>query len=233
MQVQIKNRWTGAVQFECELSTEFESASYGMRIGAAVKWAIKAGANLSGADLSGADLSSADLSGADLSSADLSGAYLSGAYLSGAYLSSADLSGANLSGANLSGAYLSGAYLSGAYLSSADLSGANLSKLNLKGVPVIEDIHRKIYEAASQQGALNMVNWHSCETTHCRAGWVTTLAGAAGAAMEVCMGPAAAAALIYMASDPTIEKIPDFYCSNDEALADMKRLAELEATKKS
>ena len=39
----------------------------------------------------------------------------------------------------------------------------------------------------------------------------------------------AAAALIYLASDPKIEKIPNFYCGNDEALADMKRLAELEA----
>jgi hypothetical protein len=44
------------------------------------------------------------------------------------------------------------------------------------------------------------------------------------------MGTPAAAAMIYMASDPTLEKVPDFYCSNEEALSDMKRLAESEAS---
>jgi hypothetical protein len=73
-----------------------------------------------------------------------------------------------------------------------------------------------------------MGNWHTCETTHCRAGWVVHLAGAGGAAMEFCMGTPAAAALIYLKSDPGLEKIPNFYASNEEALADMKRLADEE-----
>jgi hypothetical protein len=75
-----------------------------------------------------------------------------------------------------------------------------------------------------------MGQWH-CGTAHCRAGWIVTLAGAGGAALEYAMGTPAAASLIYMASDPTLEKIPNFYCGNEEALADMKRLAELEAAK--
>lgn len=54
-------------------------------------------------------------------------------------------------------------------------------------------------------------------------------AGAPGRVLEGCYGTPAAAALIYQASDPTLEKIPDFYCSNEEALADMKRLADAEA----
>lgn len=74
-----------------------------------------------------------------------------------------------------------------------------------------------------------MGSWHTCETTHCRAGWVVTLAGEAGAAMEFCMGTPAAAALIYLKSDPKLEKIPDFYTNNETALTDMKRLAELES----
>jgi hypothetical protein len=40
------------------------------------------------------------------------------------------------------------------------------------------------------------------------------------------MGTPAAAAVIYMASDPKLEKVPDFYASNEAALEDMKRLAE-------
>ena len=70
-----------------------------------------------------------------------------------------------------------------------------------------------------------MKDWHTCETTHCRAGWVVTLAGEGGRALEWAYGTPAAAAIIYMASDPDLEKIPDFYCDNETALEDMKRLA--------
>jgi hypothetical protein len=122
---EIKNRFTGAVQFTAEIDCDDGSLT-SVKIGLAVKWAIKSGANLSGAYLSGANLSGAYLSGADLSGANLSRAYLSGADLSGANLSRAYLSGADLSGANLSRAYLSGANLSGADLSRANLSGAKI-----------------------------------------------------------------------------------------------------------
>ena len=73
-----------------------------------------------------------------------------------------------------------------------------------------------------------MGKWHTCDTTHCRAGWVVALAGAGGRALEWAMGTPAAAAVIYMRSDPKLERIPDFYASNADALEDMKRLAELE-----
>jgi hypothetical protein len=43
--------------------------------------------------------------------------------------------------------------------------------------------------------------------------------------MEFCLGTPAAAALIYQASDPKLEKIPDFYATNEAALEDMWRLA--------
>ena len=38
-----------------------------------------------------------------------------------------------------------------------------------------------------------------------------------------------AAIMIYMASDPNMERIPDFYCSNELALGDMQASAEREA----
>ena len=77
----IRSRWTGNPVFECDLEAKFESASEGVKLGAAVKMAIAAKADLSGADLRSAVLSGADLSGAVLRSADLSGAVLSGAVL--------------------------------------------------------------------------------------------------------------------------------------------------------
>jgi uncharacterized protein YjbI with pentapeptide repeats len=139
----------------------------------------------------------------------------------------ADLSGRDLSGRDLSGCDLSWASLYGADLSGAKLSGAKLSGCDLGNAPKIDDIHTKVYAAASQPGALDMKLWH-CETKHCRAGWVVTLAGEEGAALQGKVGTPAAAAAIYLASDPDrweTERLPDFYCDNQTALADMKRMA--------
>ena len=239
MKYDIFNRRTMKVQVTVEIEATAE-ASEAVKMGLAVKAANLRGADLRGAYLSGANLSGANLrdanlsdaylsdanlSDANLSDANLRGANLSDANLSDAYLSDANLSGANLRGANLRDANLSDAYLSDANLRGADLSDAYLSDANLSGVPKIENIHQKVYEAANQPDALDMATWHTCETTHCRAGWVVHLAGDAGKAMEYCLGTSSAAALIYLASDPTLEKIPDFHASNEDALADMKKLA--------
>jgi len=103
------------------------------------------------------------------------------------------------------------------------LRGAELSE-----APVVPSIHRALFAACEREGALDMSTWHKCATTHCRAGWVVTLAGYAGKQLERKVGCGVAAALIYMASDPTLEQIPDWQASNDRALADMRRLAKLE-----
>jgi uncharacterized protein YjbI with pentapeptide repeats len=139
--------------------------------------------------------------------------------------------GADLRDADLSGAVLRGAVLRDADLRDAVLRDAVLSGADLRDAPKIENIHQKVYAAASQPGALDMGDWHRCETTHCRAGWVTHLAGDEGRALEDRIGTPAAASLIYLASDPAIDRIPDFYCSNETALEDMKRLADLEAAR--
>jgi hypothetical protein len=212
--LEVRNRWTGNVQFTAEFETT-PLMTPRVKLGLAVQWGYR-----SGADLRDADLRDADLRGADLRDADLSGAVLS----------DADLSGADLRDADLSGAVLRGADLRGADLRDADLSGADLRGAVLRDFPVkIPNIHQAVFAAASAPQALDMATWHKCETAHCRAGWVTTLAGDGGKALEWMMGPAAAAALIYAASDPTLEKVPNFYATNEEALADMKRLAEQEA----
>jgi Pentapeptide repeats (8 copies) len=199
---EVRNRWDNAVQFTAEIEVTPEMTPR-VKLGLAIRWGKENYADLRDADLSGADLRDADLSGADLRGANLRDA--------------------DLSGADLRDAYLRGANLSGAYLSGADLGGANLPPVK------IPDIHKAIYAAASKPGALDMGAWH-CGTAHCRAGWAVTLAGEGGAALEWAMGTPAAAAMIYLASDPALERIPNFYASNEDALADMKLLAEKELT---
>ena len=95
-------------------------------------------------------------------------------------------------------------------------------------IPVIPNIHQAIYAAVSEPKALDMDRWHTCETTHCRAGWVVTLAGEAGKQLEDRTTTLFAAQQIYKASGYAISPVR-FYDRNEAALADMKRLAEEEA----
>lgn len=98
-------------------------------------------------------------------------------------------------------------------------------------VPVIKNIHTAIFEAAKEPNALNMASVHSCDTTHCRAGWVVHLAGDAGYALEARTSWMFAAMQIYKESGSPISP-NKFHETDDEALADMKTLAEWEAQTK-
>ena len=98
MKLEVKNRWTGRVQFTAEIECD-EYAGFSLKLGLAVRWALKNDADLRDANLRGANLRGADLRGADLRGADLRGANLRGANLRGADLGDADLRGADLGGA--------------------------------------------------------------------------------------------------------------------------------------
>ena len=143
----IHNRFTGAVQFTAEIECE-ETALRSVKIGLAVRWAIKNeadlreanlyGANLREANLRGADLYGANLYWADLREADLREANLYGANLYWANLREANLREANLYWANLREANLRGANLYWANLREANLRGADLSEANLRGANLSE-----------------------------------------------------------------------------------------------
>jgi hypothetical protein len=115
------------------------------------------------ANLSNADLSYVNLSGADMQFANLSNANLSNATLTGANLTQADLRGANLTGANLTG---------------ANLEDADLGSTDFTGAIGIASKAEEMAEASrildiieSGKGKLNMIDWHTCDTVHCVAGW--------------------------------------------------------------
>jgi hypothetical protein len=73
-----------------------------------------------------------------------------------------------------------------------------------------------------------MDKWHTCETTHCRAGWVVHLAGEAGKELEKFFGTCLAAQIIYRESSPLKVGVNRFFDSNEVAMEDMKRLADAE-----
>jgi hypothetical protein len=193
--------------------------------------------DLRNADLEGGDFSYADLHEANLSYANLQGCTLYGTNFVGADLTRADLKMTKLVGANLSKALLLGADLRSANLLGANLYGAALSKADLRRANVFGDALGKLLTIPDLDGqilalvqanpaALEMNRWHTCATTHCRAGWAITLAGAAGLALEGLLRPCAAAALIYAASYPTLP-VPNFNATNEDALTDIRARASL------
>ncbi len=73
-----------------------------------------------------------------------------------------------------------------------------------------------------------MKDWHSCDTTHCRAGWIVHLSGDAGYKLEKETSTVFAAMQIYKKSSDIKVNPPRFYEPNETALEDMARCAKLE-----
>jgi len=80
MKFDVLNRNTGATQFTAEIDCA-DDAPTNIKLGLAVRWAVRTDADLAGANLRGANLARANLVRANLSRAYLARAYLAGAYL--------------------------------------------------------------------------------------------------------------------------------------------------------
>jgi uncharacterized protein YjbI with pentapeptide repeats len=186
--IEIKNYWTNKIIVRDEEAESLRDA--------VIRCVANRG-SLRGADLSDADLSDAVLRGADLSGADLRGADLGDAVLRGADLRGADLSGADLRGADLGDAVLRDADLRGAKgldengnpvtLTDADyLEIRDRFRASHPDVPIVPLLDSTICRIVnSGEGKLEMGDWHSCETTHCRAGWAV-FAGNETALKDIC-----------------------------------------------
>ena len=209
--MQIKNRYTDAVIFEDDKPTLRET----------VLNAVAQKAYLAGADLAGANLARADLARAYLAGADLARAYLAGAYLARAYLAGANLAGADNVSTEVTGEPRK------PYVKLSKDPVERLAQIRERnpGIPIVEDLDGKILAAIENGGGLEMSNWHTCETTHCMAGWAIHLAGDAGKALEAERGPQRAGALIYRVSTG---RAPHFFASNQRALADLKERVRLQ-----
>ena len=74
-----------------------------------------------------------------------------------------------------------------------------------------------------------MDTWHTCDTTHCRAGWVEVLGGKEGTELAEKTSTLFAAMQIYKASSPIRVSPVHFFETNEKAMEDIKRCAEEEA----
>jgi hypothetical protein len=73
-----------------------------------------------------------------------------------------------------------------------------------------------------------MSDWHTCDTSHCRAGWVVRLAGKEGYELENKTSTQFAAMQIYKVSSPIKVSPPRFFETDEVAMEDIKRCAEEE-----
>ena len=94
------------------------------------------------------------------------------------------------------------------------------------GAPKIPSIHQRLLAAIQEKGCkLDMSNWHTCETTHCRAGWIVAMAGEEGKKFEAASSTIFAAMQIYKSSSPIRVSPVRFFEAHDIALADIQRCA--------
>ena len=134
--------------------------------------------------------------------------------------SDANLIGADLSGADMRRANLSDADLSGANLRNADLSDANLIGANLPKIDGFDSLRGAICaQVCATPQNLEMNAWHTCETTHCLAGWAVVI-HPQGKLLENIYGTSAAAAMIFHVCEG---EVPGFYSSNEAAMEWLKK----------
>ena len=86
-------------------------------------------------------------------------------------------------------------------------------------------------EAVNNPNALEMDTWHTCDTTHCRAGWAVVLAGKEGKDLESKTSSLFAGMVIFNKSSDIKFPLHKFFDNNKDAMDDIKRCAELEKSK--
>jgi len=85
-------------------------------------------------------------------------------------------------------------------------------------VPVVKNLDAKILSRLAAGGRLDMVDWHTCETAHCIAGWAVVCGGHKAIGLECLSTPSLVGGLIYRCS---AGRWPNFFATNAEALADL------------
>jgi len=72
-----------------------------------------------------------------------------------------------------------------------------------------------------------MGNWHTCDTTHCWAGWIVHLAGSEGYKLAETTSNEFAAMMIFKESNGKPISPVNFYLGNEEAKAKIDELAKV------
>lgn len=112
----------------------------------------------------------------------------------------------------------------------------NAVVLNGPDVPIVENLNTKTLALLeSNPDSFDMSSWHGfadpkgdalrCGTSHCRAGWAIALAGKLGEELEYAFGSLVAGMLIFAKSCPRETNRPDFFCTEEAAIQQIREAA--------
>ena len=89
----------------------------------------------------------------------------------------------------------------------------------------MENLNQKVSSATDDDKSLEMETWHTCNTTHCWAGWIIHLAGDEGYKLAETTSDEFAAMMIFKESNGKSISPVNFYLSNEEAKTKIDELA--------
>jgi len=98
-----------------------------------------------------------------------------------------------------------------------------IALIRIADIEPIPELDANILAAIERGSTLEMDAYHTCKTTHCRGGFAIML-HPQGRALEEVFGSRLVAAAIYLVSTG---KIPDFFSSNEDAMASIRKGAGL------
>jgi uncharacterized protein YjbI with pentapeptide repeats len=205
----------GNAIYESSAATMAETLKEAARAGVSLRKANLYKAYLRWEDFRGADMREVNLTMAIIRDTDFRDTDLRNSIMRWASCRFADFSGADLRDTDFRRADLYATDFSAALITGA--------KFDLDGVPVVPDIHQRVYEVANQPREQD--DWYAYEAPHFWCQCVVTAAEEKGQQLVGRLGTLAAAALIYIASDPKLERIPNFYVPERDAFKEMERLA--------
>ena len=210
--------------------------------------------SLEGADFSGANLTGANLHNLNLNFAVFRRCVLSDVGFERSNLSHAVFERACLDSVDFEGAFLPHSLFKDALLKEAFFEQANLAYADLRDMRWASGPETRFNEACLvgvqtdckfpavpelHEDMLSVVKSGKLNQQHCPpdwrlngngpqswAQWAVYFAGEAAMDLAMSMSDNAVAAFIYMASDPSILRVPDFDNIQEEAVKDIERLAE-------
>jgi hypothetical protein len=99
------------------------------------------------------------------------------------------------------------------------------SRFVIANIPIVKDLNIKVLDAVTPTGALNMGEWHTCNTTHCWAGWIVHLAGKEGYDLEEKTSTEFAAKALFKQSTGKSIDTKNFHTDNETAMEKIKEFA--------
>ena len=179
--------------------------------------------NFTCAYIANTDFVKSELQNANFHCATFSNVFFIGCDLRRVSFSSVPMDKVSFKDCNLEGANFQDALLFGCSFGGSRMRGTKFSI----SVPKIDNIHQTLADlVGTNWSSLHNGNWKKAiKTGYSLTDFIFMITGEAGKLLKAYLGPDAAAALIYQASDPGLERIPSSFELSPSAIEDIQKRA--------